>query len=140
MGTRWFSACVLLLGGLLCGSSVLAQSSQKYGVGRRPTAEEIRAWDISIGPTGEELPPGRGTAKEGAQLYVQKGCAGCHGATGTEGRVPNLKSKVNPKVEIWERGRSDHGFPPLYGASGSIWMMVAPCWSPSHRLESAPDF
>ena len=57
---------------LLMGASALAQSPT-YGVGRTPSAEEIRAWDISIGPTGAELPPGRGTAKEGAQLYVQQG-------------------------------------------------------------------
>ncbi|HEY5754376.1 MAG TPA: hypothetical protein VIU34_01075 [Steroidobacter sp.] len=53
---------------LLMGVSALAQSPT-YGVGRTPTAEEIRAWDISIGPTGEELPPGRGTVREVAQLY-----------------------------------------------------------------------
>src|SRR4029077_387200 len=34
--------------------------------------------------------PGRGTAKEGAQLFVQKGCSGCHGKTGSEGPAPNL--------------------------------------------------
>ncbi len=77
---------------LLMGVSALAQSPT-YGVGRTPTAEEIRAWDISIGPTGAELPPGRGTAKEGAQLYVQKGCAGCHGKTGTGGTAPILIAK-----------------------------------------------
>ena len=48
-------------------------------LGGAPSAEEIRAWDIAISPTGKELPPGQGTAKEGAELYVQKGCAGCHG-------------------------------------------------------------
>jgi cytochrome c len=90
---------------LLLGSSVLAQSSPKYGIGRTPSAEEVRVWDISIGPTGEELPPGRGTAKEGAQLYVQKGCAGCHGANGTGGRAPTLKSTVDPKQDLWARGR-----------------------------------
>ena len=62
----------------------------------RRRAEEIRAWDISIGPTGEELPPGRGTAKEGAQVYRTKGCAGCHGATGIGGTAPILKSKIRP--------------------------------------------
>ena len=62
---------------LLLGVSAMAQSPT-YGVGRTPSAEEIRAWDISIGPTGAELPPGRGTAKDGAQIYVQKGCAACH--------------------------------------------------------------
>src|SRR5882757_8250197 len=81
----------LLLGGLL-GSSAFAQSPT-YGVGRTPTAAEIRRMDISIGPTGEELPPGRGTAKEGAQVYVQKACIGCHGAAGVGGLAPALVSK-----------------------------------------------
>ena len=89
---------------LFIGVSAQAQS-RTYGVGRTSTAEELRAWDISIGPTGEELPPGRGTAKEGAQVYRTKGCAGCHGATGIEGTAPNLKSKVGPDAELWSRGR-----------------------------------
>jgi len=88
----------------LMGACALAQSSP-YGVGRTPSAEEIRAWDISIGPAGEELPPGRGTAKEGAQIYRAKGCAGCHGATGIGGTAPILKSKEGPDVELWARGR-----------------------------------
>jgi S-disulfanyl-L-cysteine oxidoreductase SoxD len=87
----------------LMGATALAQSP-RYGVGRTPTAEEIRAWDISIGPTGEELPPGRGTPQEGAQVYRAK-CASCHGATGIEGNAPILKSKVGPEVELWDRGR-----------------------------------
>jgi len=89
---------------LLLGVSAMAQSPT-YGVGRTPSAEELRAWDISIGPTGAELPPGRGTAKEGAQLYVQKGCAVCHGATGTGGAAPILKGKADPKIAAWDRGR-----------------------------------
>ena len=64
--------------------------SPTYGVGRTPTAEEIRAWDISIGPAGKELPPGRGTSKEGAQLFRSKGCAGCHGVNGSGGLAPIL--------------------------------------------------
>jgi len=105
MGTHRFLACVLLLGGLLLEASVLAQSSPRYGVGRTPTAEELRSLDISIGPDGAELPPGRGTAKDGAQLYVEKGCAACHGKMGREGRAPNLKSKAGPDVDTWKRGR-----------------------------------
>src|SRR2546425_11950149 len=89
---------------LLIGASALAQGPT-YGVGRTPTAEEIRALDISIGPTGEELPPGQGTAKEGAQVYRAKGCAGCHGAAGIGGTAPILKSKAGPDVELWARGR-----------------------------------
>ena len=92
---------------LFMGVSALAQSGT-YGVGRTPSPEEIRRWDISIGPTGEELPSGRGTAKEGAQVYRAKGCAGCHGATGIEGKAPILKSKAGPAgsdVDIWARER-----------------------------------
>jgi len=89
---------------LLMGVSALAQSPT-YGVGRTPSAEEVRAWDISIGPTGAELPPGRGTAKEGAKLYVSTGCAVCHGATGTGGAAPILKGKNDPGMTTWDRGR-----------------------------------
>src|SRR4030095_8738735 len=85
--------------------SVPALAQSTYGIGRAPTPEEIRAWDISISPTGEELPPGRGTSKEGAQLYSSKGCAGCHGATGIGGTAPILKSKAGPETELWGRGR-----------------------------------
>src|SRR5512134_2410129 len=93
-----------LLFAFLMGGSVLAQSPT-YGVGRTPSAEEIRALDISIGPTGQELPPGRGSAKEGADIYKQKGCAVCHGAAGVGGPAPALKSKAGPEVPIWERER-----------------------------------
>src|ERR1700712_1217992 len=89
---------------LLMGVPVLAQGPT-FGIGRAPTAEEIRARDISIGPTGEELPPGKGSAKEGALAYRAKGCAGCHGATGVEGTAPNLKSKGPPNPNLGARGR-----------------------------------
>jgi len=75
---------------LLAMCQVGSAQSPTYGVGRTPTPEEVRAWDISISPTGKELPPGKGTAKEGAILYTQKGCAGCHGPTGSGGRAPTL--------------------------------------------------
>ena len=88
---------------LAMGVSALAQSPT-FGVGRTPSAEEIRAWDISVGPTGEELPPGRGTAKDGAPVFKQK-CAACHGATGTGGPAPILKGKADPGLGTWERGR-----------------------------------
>ena len=95
------AAIPLLLGSFL-GSPAIAQSPT-YGVGRTPTAEEIRRMDISIGPTGEELPPGRGTAKEGAQVYVQKACVGCHGVAGLGGLAPILQSKQPPDTPIWKK-------------------------------------
>jgi cytochrome c len=93
----------LLLGSLLA-SPTFAQSPT-YGVGRTPTPDEIRGLDISISPTGEELPPGRGTAKEGAQVYVQKGCVGCHGVAGAGGLAPILQSKKGADVPLWNKER-----------------------------------
>src|ERR1700754_1199146 len=96
-------AIPLLLGSLV-GSPAIAQSPT-YGVGRTPTAEELRRMDISIGPTGEELPPGRGSAKEGAQLFAQKACIACHGAGGVGGLAPALVSKKSGD-NVWKQDRA----------------------------------
>ena len=60
------------------------ETSGVYGLGRAATETEIRAWNIDVVPSGEGLPPGRGTAKAGAEVYAAK-CASCHGETGVEG-------------------------------------------------------
>jgi S-disulfanyl-L-cysteine oxidoreductase SoxD len=60
-----------------------------YGLGRMATDEEIRAWNIDVSPTGEGLPPGQGTVKQGAQVFATK-CAMCHGPTGKEGPKDRL--------------------------------------------------
>jgi cytochrome c len=84
---------------LMC--QIASAQSPTFGVGRTPTPEEIRAWDISISPEGRELPPGHGTAKEGAQLFVQHGCATCHGRTGSGAQAPTLiKSDGKTKSSI----------------------------------------
>jgi S-disulfanyl-L-cysteine oxidoreductase SoxD len=81
---------LLLLVMILGLSQVSKAQSPSYGVGRTPTAEEIRKLDISIGPEGKELPPGHGTAVEGAGLFLRKACFGCHGETGSGGPAPTL--------------------------------------------------
>ena len=98
--TLLLGSCVVLL----ADSAAFAQSPT-YGVGRRPTADEIRRMDISISPTGEELPVGRGTVKEGEKVFEAKACIACHGAAGTGGLAPILQSKKGPEVPIWERER-----------------------------------
>jgi S-disulfanyl-L-cysteine oxidoreductase SoxD len=52
-----------------------------YALGRPPTAAEIAAWDRDIEADGGSLPPGRGSARDGADIYRTK-CASCHGANG----------------------------------------------------------
>jgi hypothetical protein len=97
MGFRKLLPLAMLL--VMCQPG--SAQSPTFGVGRTPTAEEIRAWDISISPEGKELPAGHGTAKEGAQLFVQHGCAGCHGRTGSGAQAPTLiKSDGKTKSSI----------------------------------------
>ncbi len=68
----------LVLLSIALPSTLLWSQSPKYGVGRTPTPEEIRAWDITVAPDGKGLPPGKGTAVEGKEVYDRR-CAECHG-------------------------------------------------------------
>ena len=71
---------------LLVANVALAQAPSYSNIGRTPTKEEIQAWDISVGPDGKGLPPGQGTAKDGAPIFAAK-CAVCHGANGEGGKI-----------------------------------------------------
>lgn len=92
---------LLLLAAVLVVSATAWAQTEKYeGVGKTATPEEIRARDITVLPSGHGLPPGEGTAKEGAPIYTAQ-CAMCHGATGKEG------GPLAPKLigdTPWERG------------------------------------
>ena len=82
---------VMILAACVTG---LAQS-RPYNVGSVPPPEEVRAFDVRVGPSGKELPPGRGTAKEGAPLYAQR-CAACHGPNGAGGTAARLVATTTP--------------------------------------------
>jgi S-disulfanyl-L-cysteine oxidoreductase SoxD len=56
------------------------------GLGQPITEADIAAWDIAAMPDGKGLPPGRGTAIEGAKVFAEK-CALCHGEGGKGGPV-----------------------------------------------------
>ncbi|MBS1825247.1 MAG: cytochrome c [Acidobacteria bacterium] len=63
--------------------------SPKYGVGRAPTAEEVKAWAITVFPDGRGLPEGSGTAAEGKDVYERR-CQRCHGSEGKGGDEPPI--------------------------------------------------
>jgi cytochrome c len=48
------------------------------GLGAAATPQEIAGWDIDVRPDGVGLPPGKGTAKQGEALFLER-CSGCHG-------------------------------------------------------------
>jgi mono/diheme cytochrome c family protein len=60
-----------------------------YRVGHPPTAEEIKAWDLTIRPDGQGLPPGSGTAALGKAVYEER-CASCHGEKGEDTKYSRL--------------------------------------------------
>ena len=77
--------CLYMLFGLLVMTVVeAADSPPLYNVGEPLKPEQLAAIDISVLPTGVGLPDGKGTAREGANVYATH-CSACHGDSG-EGR------------------------------------------------------
>src|SRR5262249_50092602 len=72
------SAFAVLLAGCASATSPVMETPR---LGREATPAQIAGWDISVGPDGAGLPPGKGTAEQGAAVYEQK-CQTCHGAKG----------------------------------------------------------
>jgi cytochrome c len=67
-----------------------AKASAKLGLGRIALPEEIQAWDTDVRPDGKGLPAGKGTVKQGDEIF-QAQCAACHGEFGEgAGRWPVL--------------------------------------------------
>jgi len=66
----------------------LAQSP-KYNVGTPLSQEEIKSFDFLIGPQGQGLPEGKGTAKDGAPIFAKR-CEVCHGKNGEKGVLRKL--------------------------------------------------
>ena len=74
---------------ILAASVAGPAQSRPYNLGTPLSQEEIRGFDFMVGPEGKELPPGRGTAKEGAEIFAKR-CALCHGRNGEGGSAQRL--------------------------------------------------
>ena len=73
-------ALAIAVGGC-AGRGVTTATIEGPNLGREATPAQVAGWDISIGPDGVGLPPGKGTPAAGALVYEQK-CQACHGARG----------------------------------------------------------
>lgn len=81
-------AIVVFITGALTG--VAWAESAKRNIGRVATPAEIAGWDIDVRPDGQGLPAGKGSVKEGEDVYMAK-CAACHGEFGeSAGRWPQV--------------------------------------------------
>ena len=85
-----------VLGLALC-LAASAASAEGPGLGKPVTDADIAAWDISIEPNGDGLPPGAGTPAQGAHIYVEK-CAACHGPEGKAGVTGVTAAPLPPLV------------------------------------------
>jgi cytochrome c len=87
-----------------------AFAQQSPNLGKPISAEDLAAWDISIGPDGAGLPPGSGTVKQGEAVFGAK-CQACHGEKGAgtpndrlvggQGSLPGDKPPVKTIGSYW---------------------------------------
>lgn len=78
---------LLLVSSLFFSSFSLAQEGPGLGVPATP--EQIAGWDISIDPSGANLPAGSGSVAQGAAVYMTY-CLACHGEGGQGGTNDQL--------------------------------------------------
>src|SRR6185437_11028938 len=120
--TTILSAGILWAG----GPADRPERTHDYGLGRPATDQEIRAWNIDVAPTGEGLPAGQGTAKQGATLFATR-CAACHGPTGQEGPMDRLVGGVGTLA-------SQHPIKTI----GSYWPYATTLYDYVHRAMPFP--
>jgi len=78
----------LTVAALLALAATAARAGDTPGLGKPISQSDLKAWNIFILPDGTNLPPGSGTAAQGAKLFEDK-CALCHGQ-GAKGGVANM--------------------------------------------------
>ena len=113
------AACAVA--GLLAHGAMAAEKA-KMGIGREALPEEIAAWDTDVQADGRGLPPGRGTVKQGEEIYLAR-CASCHGEFGQgAGRWPALAG-----------GQGSLNADRPNKTIGSFWPQLAPLWDYTRR-------
>ena len=98
-------------------AGLASNPARPYGLGRAATPAEVAALNVDVGPDGEGLPAGSGTAALGADIY-QKKCSMCHGPKGL-GMPPAFPLLISrdPKAEGFKFA-SD---PKLPKSIGNYW-------------------
>src|SRR3954468_23711963 len=115
-------AALVLASLLLQAAARAAEKPAKMGLGRPALPEEISAWDIDVRADGKGAPPGRGTVKQGEEIYLAR-CASCHGEFGQgAGRWPALAG-----------GQGSLKADRPNKTIGSFWPNLAPLWDYTRR-------
>lgn len=126
---RFTAAGGVLAASLVAATGALAQTGDaagRFGFGRIATPQEIAGWDIDVRPDGHGVKKGRGTARQGQEIYDAQ-CASCHGTFGesnsymviaggvtkedlktgrakslTAGEVRTVGNKLNYATTLWD--------------------------------------
>jgi len=137
MRMRRLSGFVATLGTLLVaiGPSAAPAQMPTYGVGRAPTADEVKAWDLTIPPDGQGLPAGSGTAATGKAIFEGK-CAPCHGEKGEDGKYRLLTGGSSPLTVA----RLNESIDPFVGGKpvltiGTFWQYATTLWGYIRRAQ-----
>ena len=108
------------------GASSAPAQLPTYGVGRPPTGDEVKAWDLTIPPDGQGLPPGSGTAVAGKPIFEER-CASCHGLQGED-----------PKYILLVGGQGTQTMDRMgrpIKTIGSFWPYATTLWSYINRAQ-----
>jgi cytochrome c len=81
----------LAIAGCVLASAIItgAARAESPHRGKAISQADLSKWDINILPDGTNLPPGDGTAADGAKIFAIK-CALCHGENGQGGIAVRL--------------------------------------------------
>ncbi len=121
---RWGSLAAAMLVALTSRPALPDEGQlPTFSVGRTPTAAEIAAWDLTIPPDGEGLPPGSGNAVIGKAIYQER-CASCHGDDGKD-----------PKYYVLVGGRGTLATSKPVPTVGSFWQFATTLWSYMRRAK-----
>lgn len=99
----------------------IAAQAPKFGVGRPPSPDEMRALGSAIAPDGGGLPPGSGTVATGRELFASK-CARCHG--------PNGEGNIGARLV---GGQGTLATPKPLKTVGSFWPYATTLWDYINR-------
>ena len=81
--------CRVAAGVLLLAIALGPARAEGPGLGVPIAEEDVGGWDITVFPSGENLPPGSGTFAQGERIYAEK-CAACHGVNGEGGLAAGI--------------------------------------------------
>jgi cytochrome c len=115
----WRCNAIVLL--LILSSVPLQAQTPSLGVGRPPTAEEIRNLGAAIAPDGTGLPEGSGTVAAGRDAFAAQ-CARCHG--------PKAQGDVGPAL-VGGQGTLASARP--VKTVGSFWPYATTLWDYINR-------